>query len=109
MTRVDDRRRRVVRIRTVEHRIAQQELARARQGARQIESVVERIEALARDNIVPAAGTDGASLAAISEMSTRLAHAKASTAGPLQQALQHVSVHQSNTITATAPFPPFST
>lgn len=100
MTRADDRRRRIVRIRTVEHRIAQQELAQARRGARQIEAVVERVAALARDNVVANGSANGASLAAISEMSTRLAHAQASTAEPLKQALQHVSVRQSNTIEA---------
>jgi hypothetical protein len=100
MTRAHDRRRRIVRVRSVEHRIAQQELAHARRGARQIESVIERIEMLARDNIVATGDTDGASLAAISEMSMRLAYAHASTAGPLDHALQHVSVRQSNTIEA---------
>ncbi len=100
MTCADDRRRRLVRIRTIEHRIAQQELAHARRGARQIESVIERIETLARDTIVAAGGTDGASLAAISEMAIRLAHARSSTAGSLEQALQHVSMRQSNIIAA---------
>jgi hypothetical protein len=101
MTRADDRRRRIVRIRTVEHRIAQQELARARHEMRQIESVIERIKTLARDNIVATGDSDGASLAAISEMSMRLAYAHASTAGPLGHALQHVSIRQSNNMQAT--------
>jgi hypothetical protein len=101
MTRTDDRRKRIVRIRTVEHRIAQQELAHARRGARQIESVIERIAMLGRDNIVATGHADGASLAAISAMSMRLAHARASTAGPLDRALQNVSIRQSNNIQAT--------
>lgn len=100
MTRADDRRRRIVRIRTIEHRISHQELAHARQGARQIEAVIERIEMLARDNIVATRDTDGASLAAISEMSMRLAHARASAKVPLEQALQRVSMQQSKNIEA---------
>jgi hypothetical protein len=100
MTRADDRRRRIVRIWTVEHRIAQQELALARRDAQHIETVVERIEVLARDNIVANGGTEGASLAAISEMAIRLEHARRSTVGPLDQALRHVSKRQSDCIQA---------
>ena len=100
MTRADDRRRRIVRIRTVEHRIAQQELALARRDAQHIETVVERIAALARDNIVANGDTDGASLAAISEMAMRLEHARRSTEGPFDQALRNVTMLQSDSIQA---------
>jgi hypothetical protein len=100
MTRAHDRHRRIVRIRTVEQRVAQQELAHARRGARQIESIIERIEMLARDNVVATGDAAGASLAAISEMSMRLAHARASTTAPLERALQHVLMRQSDTMEA---------
>lgn len=101
MSQAHDRRRRIVRVRTVERRIAQQELAHARREGRQIQTIVERIEVLARDNAVIQGNTDGASLAAISEMSTRLAYALRSTSVPLEQATQHVRARQSDHIRAT--------
>jgi hypothetical protein len=100
MTRADDRRRRVVRIRTVEHRIAQQQLAHARRSAHQIETVAGRIAALARDNIAAKGDTDGASLAAKSELSMRLEHARHATSGPLDQALRDVTERESDNLQA---------
>lgn len=100
MTGSDQRRRRIVRIRTVEHRIAQQQLANAHRTAQQIEQVVERIDALRRDTNVGVATVNGASLAAISEMSVRLEQARRSTSGPLDQALRQVANRQSDNIRA---------
>jgi hypothetical protein len=94
MSRSRFRRERIVRVRTVEYRIAQLKLAQARKEVQHIESIAERIEALARENTLGEGGIDGASLAGISELSMRLAHAHRSTSGPLEQALRHFAVRQ---------------
>lgn len=102
MTRSDGRRQRIVRVRTAEHRIAQQQLAEARRGASQISAVMERIDALALENRVATGTAYGASLSAISEMATRLETARGSTAAPMKHALLQIAHRQASSSQAHA-------
>jgi hypothetical protein len=94
MTGADARRQRIVRIRAVEHRIAQQMLAQAQREVDQIRSIRDRITALTCANTVEAGESCGIALAAIAETQSRLARARQSTAAPLHQALVEVSRRQ---------------
>lgn len=98
MTRNLDRRARIVRIRTVESRIAQMELAQAKGSANQIRSIVDRIVALNTENVATSGATDGMSLAALSETRARLDTALKATAAPLEFAIQRVQRQQKNSI-----------
>ncbi len=96
MTGADNRRRRIVRIRSVEHRIAQQLLAQAQREVAQIRSIRDRITALNRANAIEAGESCGIALAVIAETQSRLANANQSTTVPLNQALAQVSHRQAN-------------
>lgn len=96
MTGTDARRQRIVRIRAVEHRIAQQMLAQAQREVAQIRSIRERITALTCSNAFEAGESCGIALAVIAETQSRLARASQSTITPLNQALAQVSHRQAN-------------
>lgn len=96
MTGADARRQRIVRIRAVEHRIAQQMLAQAQREVAQIRSIRERITTLTCSNAFEAEESCGIALAVIAETQSRLARASQSTIAPLNQALAQVSHRQAN-------------
>jgi hypothetical protein len=100
MTGADSRRRRIVRIRSVERRIAQLELAKARGNAAQIASIVERIEALRAENSTSEGTTSGQWLAAMSELGIQLEQARRATAEPLTRAQEMVRHRQAGNIEA---------
>lgn len=94
MNGAENRRQRIVRIRLVEHRIAQQMLAKAQREAAQIQSIRDRITALNRATEVGAGESYGVALAAIAETRSQLAVALRSTTVPLYQAVLQVSHRQ---------------
>jgi exonuclease VII small subunit len=94
MTSRNDRAKRIVRVRSAQHRIAGQQLGQARLDAQQIGSVVERIDALRKANQVAQGASDGPSLAAMSEWLVRLDSARQSTAASLEQAFGQIERHQ---------------
>jgi hypothetical protein len=96
MTGADARCQRIVRIRAVEHRIAQQMLAQAQREVDHIRSIRDRITALNRANSIEAGKSCGIALAVIAETQSRLARASQSTIAPLNQALAQVSHRQAN-------------
>lgn len=94
MTRLNSNRKRIVRIRTVEQRLAQIELAQAQRTAQQIASIIDRLGALDHENIVTSGLADGRSLAATSELKMRLEQARQLTAEPMKNALRQVDHRQ---------------
>lgn len=100
MTGRNDRARRIVRVRTAEHRIAQLQSAQAARDARQIGLVVERIDAIRRANDGEPGTSDGMTLRAKSELVVRLHSARQSTAAPLEQAIQQAGRHQAKSVQA---------
>jgi hypothetical protein len=94
MTSRNDRAKRIVRVRSAQQRIAQQQLAQASREAQEIGSVVERIDAL-REAIQVAHGpSDGLSLAAMSEWVVRLDTARQSTTASLEHAFLQIERRQ---------------
>jgi hypothetical protein len=80
---------RVLRVRAVEHRIAQQRLADADRRLQCLKQIADRIDAL---RIQASAGTgvvDGQVLKSLGEMAARLESASADLAKPIAAALDH--------------------
>lgn len=94
MTRPTNSRKRILRVRTVEQRLAQMELAQAQRSAQQICSIVDRIDALGRENGIGSGLADGRTLAAKSEMKMRLEQARQLTAEPMENAQRQVDHRQ---------------
>lgn len=94
MTRLYSNRSRIVRIRTVEKRLAQMELAQAQRKVQQISSIIDRLDALGCEDNIASGLVNGRSLGAKSEMTIRLEHARQLTAAPMKNALQQVDHRQ---------------
>lgn len=94
MTRPAENRKRIVRIRAVEQRLAQTELATAQRAARQIGAIIDRLVTLDRENTIVSGLADGRSLAAQSETAMRLQYARQLTAEPMASALKQVAYRQ---------------
>lgn len=88
MTSAASRWKRIVRVRAVEHRIAQQRLADADNRLNYLNQISERIDNLRAKTRVNAGHTDGQTLAALSEMATRLDSARDDMTAPVDEALQ---------------------
>ncbi len=78
--------RRILRVRSVEHHIAQQRLAQAEKRLAALAQIGDRIDDLRRQVATGSGIVDGASLKAAGEMAERLAQATADMAAPLQAA-----------------------
>lgn len=92
----NDRAKRIVRVRSAQQRIAQQQLAQANREAQQIDSVVERIDALRNATQVAQGPSDGPSLAAMYEWLVRLDSARQSTTASLEQAIRQIERRREN-------------
>jgi flagellar biosynthesis chaperone FliJ len=100
MTALTDRRQRMLRIRTLQQRKAQLELAHAHQGLAHIASVASRIDALAAQNHVPQGASDGMTLAANWTTTIRLNTASAAAQAALQSASLKVECQQAALVQA---------
>jgi hypothetical protein len=72
MTELSQRRRRILKIRSIERRIAEQELAHSEKGLRHVTMVADRIATLRGSTIVSGGLYNGGDLRASSEMADRL-------------------------------------
>jgi hypothetical protein len=72
MTELSQRRRRILKIRSIERRIAEQELAHSEKGLRHVTMVADRIATLRGSTIVSGGLYNGGDLQASSEMADRL-------------------------------------
>jgi streptomycin 6-kinase len=100
MTGTSARARRIVRVRTAEHRIAQVRSAQAARDAHQIVLLVERIDSIRCANDIEPGLNDGATLRAKSELVVRLHGARQSTAAPLEQAIEEAYRRQASSVQA---------
>ena len=86
---------RVLRVRAVEHRIAQQQLADADRRLQSLKQIADRIDALRTQASVGTGTVDGQLLKSLGEMAARLERAGADLAMPMAAAFDHHSVMDS--------------
>jgi hypothetical protein len=89
MTAASSRYQRVLRVRAVEHRIAQQRLADADKRLRVLKQIANRIDALRAQACTQTGMVDGQILQSLSEMASRLEAAGADLAMPMAAAFDH--------------------
>jgi hypothetical protein len=80
------RRARILRLRSIEHRIAQAKLARADAALLNLTRIVERIDALKNGLGTTQGGTSGMALKAMTEMAMRLDTAQSGMVTPINEA-----------------------
>ena len=86
---------RVLRVRAVEHRIAQQRLADADRRLQTLKQIADRIDALRTQASAGTGTVDGQLLKSLGEMAARLERAGADLAMPMAAAFDHHSVMDS--------------
>ncbi len=86
MTSTTARRARILRLRTIEHRIAKAKLARADATLANLERIARRIATLKDGLGAGLGGTSGIGLKAMAEMSARLDAARAGMTAPINEA-----------------------
>lgn len=89
MTATAPRYQRVLRVRAVEHRIAQQRLADADRRLRTLKQIADRIDALRTQASAGTGIVDGQVLKSLGEMASRLESAGADLAMPMAAAFDH--------------------
>jgi hypothetical protein len=82
---------RVLRVRAVEHRIAQQQLADADRRLQTLKQIADRIDALRTQASAGTGTVDGQILKSLGEMAARLERAGADLATPMAAAFDHRS------------------
>lgn len=88
MTNIADRRHRIAKIRSVERRVAEYQLARADRAIEHIRQIQSRISTLRSGTHIELGQHDGGTLAANAEMAVRLDNAKHITTAPLVEAAE---------------------
>lgn len=91
MTATSTRYQRVLRVRAVEHRIAQQRLADADRRLQTLKQIADRIDALRAQASSGTGIVDGQVLKSLGEMAARLERAGADLATPMAAAFDHLS------------------
>lgn len=94
------RRARIARVRTLEHRLAAARHVGAQREAQALAAIARRLATLNAGVGVGSGVVLGQSLSAISELSTRLGKAEASLAAPIRQAETHRAATDANRIAA---------
>jgi hypothetical protein len=89
MTAAPSRYQRVLRVRAVQHRIAQQRLADADRRLMSLKQIADRIDALRAQASAGTGIADGQVLKSLGEMAMRLENARADLATPMASALDH--------------------
>ena len=89
MTATASRYQRVLRVRAVEHRIAQQRLADADRRLQSLKQIADRIDALRTQARAGAGVVDGQVLKSLGEMASRLERASSDLAIPMAVAFDH--------------------
>ena len=89
MTATASRYQRVLRVRAVEHRIAQQRLADADRRLQTLKQIADRIDALRAQARAGTGNVDGQVLKSLGEMAARLERAGADLAMPMAAAFNH--------------------
>ncbi|MEQ1537577.1 MAG: hypothetical protein ABL928_01505 [Sphingorhabdus sp.] len=89
MTAATSRYQRVLRVRAVEHRIAQQRLADAERRLNTLKQIADRIDTLRAQASAGTGVADGQVLKSLGEMAMRLENARADLATPMASALDH--------------------
>ena len=95
MTATASRYQRVLRVRAVEHRIAQQRLADADRRLQTLNQIADRIDALRTQASAGAGIVDGQVLKSLGEMTARLERAGADLVRPMAAAFDHHSMMDS--------------
>lgn len=89
MTAATSRYQQVLRVRAVEHRIAQQRLADAERRLNTLKQIADRIDTLRAQASAGTGVADGQVLKSLGEMAMRLENARADLATPMASALDH--------------------
>jgi hypothetical protein len=89
MTAAPSRYQRILRVRAVQHRIAQQRLADADRRLQALKQIADRIDALRTQASAGAGIADGQVLKSLGEMAMRLEKARADLATPMASAQDH--------------------
>lgn len=96
MTATTSRYQRVLRVRAVEHRIAQQRLADAERRLHSLKHIADRIDALRTQASAETGIVDGQVLKSLGEMASRLEMASAGLSKPIAVACDHQSAMDTN-------------
>jgi hypothetical protein len=95
MTAAPSRYQRVLRVRAVQHRIAQQRLVDADRRLQALKNIADRIDALRAQASAGAGIADGQVLKSLGEMAMRLENARADLATPMASALDYQNLMDS--------------
>lgn len=100
MTKLSARRERLLRLRTIEHRVAMLDLAGADKEVTNLARIASRLDALRKGLGVATGERSGIELMSIAEMAQRLDNAQKSMTAPMEQAQAKRAQYQANRIAA---------